>query len=241
MISRLSCLHGVHWPHDSTTRDRDTLAATAVMWVASSSTMNAAAPTRADLLHPLPARRRVELVGGDDRGSGALQHRPDSARGRAPPPTVSMISRSVVPIVNSPTPACVTHPLTVRTTVPSDSSVPTSRNQSAPSARRPRRAPTSRRSDEGGGRAVSAPHQPSRRGPTAHSDVRSPSVSTISSTPRRYSGAIRKGSDHRSPRGAAVSSPSRYSAGLDHLQLLPGGSPRLPPRRSRARQPRCTG
>ena len=43
-----SCLHGVHCPHDSTARKRDTPAATAVRSAVSSNTMKPADP------RPLP-------------------------------------------------------------------------------------------------------------------------------------------------------------------------------------------
>ena len=106
---------------------------------------------------------------------------------RVPPPSVSMISRSGVPIVNSPTPARATHPLTVHSTVPGDSSVPTSRNQSAPSANATVTwASVSALSTSVGGASVSA-YAPaiSTCAESPESDVRSAGVSTISSTPRR--------------------------------------------------------
>ena len=48
-MARPSCLHGVHWPQDSTARKRDTPWATATRSSASSNTMNPVAP------RPLPA------------------------------------------------------------------------------------------------------------------------------------------------------------------------------------------
>ena len=55
-----------------------------------------------------------------------------SRPGRAPPPTRSITSRSGVPSSTSATPARTVSPLTVHTTVPGESAVPSSRNQSAP-------------------------------------------------------------------------------------------------------------
>ena len=88
-MSRPSCLHGVHCPHDSTARNRETLAPTGgdVGRVVEHDERGRT-EARADRLHPLPARGRVELVGRDDRGRRALEHRADRAcRAAAPPPS----------------------------------------------------------------------------------------------------------------------------------------------------------
>ena len=54
-----------------------------------------------------------------------------------PSPSVSITSASGVPIANSPTPCVDVRPVTVHTTVPGDSMVPTSRNQAGPLATMP--------------------------------------------------------------------------------------------------------
>ena len=76
-----SCLQGVHWPQDSTARNRATPAATAARSSPSEKTMNPAAPRPgAGRLHRSVAERRVELVAGQERVGHAGQDRLDRAR-----------------------------------------------------------------------------------------------------------------------------------------------------------------
>ena len=105
-----------------------------------------------------------------------------------------MISRSGVPIVNSPTPACLTQPLTVQSSVPgdvvgADLAEPVGAFGERDRDVRERLDVVDQRGRRFG---LGVGRRPSRRAPTdPESDVSSSGVSTISSTPRRYGGAMR--------------------------------------------------
>ena len=127
---------------------------------------------------------------------------------RTPPPTVSIRSRSVVPIATSATPARTVSPLTVQTIVPGESSVPYSRNQSPPSATTHGTfANVSTLLARVGAAMWSAPAISMCAADELFA-VTSAACSTISSTPRRYGGAIRgKGYRPSIVSSSAVSSP----------------------------------
>ena len=117
------------------TGSADTPRATAAKSVVSSKTMKPAVP------RPLPIASSASYVRGVsscDAGTSALETpviTATTSRPRtAPRPTMSMTSRSGVPIATSATPWRRVRPDTVQTIVPGDSAVPAARNQSAPSA-----------------------------------------------------------------------------------------------------------
>ena len=77
-ISAPSCLQGVHCPHDSTARKRETPAATLTTSVPSRDhDVSRRAETAADALHPLVAQFGVELICGQHGTGHADQHRAD--------------------------------------------------------------------------------------------------------------------------------------------------------------------
>ena len=93
---------------------------------------------------PLPASRIASYVtgvsstlAGRNGFATPLMTATISWPGSAPPPTRSRTSRNGVPSAISATACRRVAPLTVHTTEPGDASVPSSRNQSAPSARMP--------------------------------------------------------------------------------------------------------
>ena len=138
--ARPSCLHGVHCPHDSTARKRDTPAATATRSSRSSKHDEAGrAEPAADRGHALVAERRVERVGRDERVRDAGQDGDDRAAGqRRRRRSCSITSRSGVPIMNSADARLAARcPVTVHTIVPGDSSVPSVRNHEPPRAMMP--------------------------------------------------------------------------------------------------------
>ena len=77
-----SCLHGVHCPHDSIARNRDTPAASAITSASLSMTWKlGGAERRARLGHRLVAEGDVEMVGGEHRGRHTAEHSHDGATG----------------------------------------------------------------------------------------------------------------------------------------------------------------
>ena len=179
-MRRPSCLHGVHCPHDSTARNRDDARGDGDE-VGRVVEHDEAAPSRARCRSRHAPRSSAACRAGRagmSRVGDAGQHGARSSRpGRAPPPSVSITSRSGVPIVElADAVRAASRPLTVHTIVPGDSSVPTLAEPVGALGRRCRarwRASRRCRRASGGASVVvaGAGHLDVRRQPAARVDV----------------------------------------------------------------------